>query len=64
MEANPIQPDYLLTWCKLRQIDDAQLIEDIWCVVHLVDLHRMREMRESSSQSDKPKTNANPSRRN
>jgi len=64
MEANPIQPEQIESWTRLHRIFDAQLVEDIWRVVHLVDLHRMTAMREASNQNDKPKANANPSHRN
>lgn len=58
MEASPIQPSEVEAWCRLRNLRCAELIEDIWAIVHAVDRHRMNRSREYADQERKK--NANP----
>lgn len=47
MEPNAIMPADVVGWCEVNTLHDAQLIEDIWKVVRLVDQRRMALYRES-----------------
>ena len=61
MVPNPIRPDDVLAWCRIHRVSNGELVEDIWRVVHLVDLHRLaeaRESRESESKSAKKRGRA------
>ena len=48
MESGPIPPSEVEAWCRLHGFECAQLVEDIWTVTHLVDQHRMSQVRENS----------------
>lgn len=66
MEASPIQASDVDAWCRLRDLHhSAQLVEDIWSIVHLVDLHRMAQMRaDQSKPTTQTSNNANARSRN
>jgi len=53
MDVSPIPPSEVLAWCAIRGFTDGEMIEDIWQVVHMVDLHRMARMREKSERDAK-----------
>mgnify|MGYP005816602737 FL=1 len=47
MEPNPITPTDVAGWCSIQAIDDAQLVQDIWGTIRVLDQWRMSEHRKS-----------------
>ena len=59
MESGPIQPSEVEAWCRLHGLLCSQLVEDIWKVVHAVDLHRIKQSQEANKAKEKQQNHAN-----